>query len=244
MRLRRWIGAGIAAVVLAFPAGAGQVTVAVAANFLSTATLLADRFGEETGHRVALVHGSSGKLFAQIQAGAPYDVFLSADAERPARLVERGLAEPGITYALGRLALVQSGTGGDDWRAILNGPGRIAIADPDIAPYGMAAREVLIGLRGADWARDVVYGESVGQAFAFVATGNVDAALVGLAQANDFKGRLQAIVIPEKFHAEIRQDAVILTGATHRDAAAAFLTFLAGDGARALIRDAGYGIAE
>lgn len=244
MGLRHLLCVGITAIALPGAGWAGQITVAVAANFLTSAVDLAQQFEAETEHTVTLVHGSSGKLYAQIRAGAPFDVFLSADALRPADLVSEGLAQTAVTYALGRLALIRTIKAEGHWQDILQGPDRVAIADPDVAPYGIAARDVLMGVRGPDWARQVVFGDSVGQAFAFVVTGNAGTGLVGLAQANDFSGDMQVIEIPAEHHRPIRQDAVVLTATRDVKAATAFLDFLTGDTARAQIRDAGYGVVE
>jgi molybdate transport system substrate-binding protein len=222
---------------------AGQVTVAVAANFLTTAREIAEVFEADGGDNVVLVPGSSGKLYAQIIAGAPFDVFLSADVARPERLQRDGLDAPGgrLTYALGRLALVHRNPlkykSLDD---LLTQDLRLAIADPKIAPYGVAAADLLQSVRGADWRRGVVYGESVGQAFAFVATGNVDAGLVGLAQVRAFDGRLTVLPVPADRHAPIRQDAVLLARAADNPAARRFFDSLTTPGMREIIVNAGY----
>ena len=232
----------------ATPALADRITVAVAANFLTTARDISAAFSAETGHEVALVHGSTGKLFAQIVAGAPYDLFLSADAARPERLDQAGRVAPdGIRpYAIGRLALVhgqRTGPGALD--EILARPGlRIATADPAIAPYGAAARDVLRGVRGDDWRRDLVYGESVGQAFAFVATGNADAGLVALSQAMTYQGDLWVLSVPDDLHEPIRQDAALLKRAEGKAAARAFLEFLGTDFTRDILLAQGYEVPQ
>ncbi|MCG6902850.1 MAG: molybdate ABC transporter substrate-binding protein [Rhodobacter sp.] len=230
------------------PAFADRITVAVASNFLTTARDISAVFEAETGHEVALVHGSSGKLFAQITAGAPYDVFLSADRARPERLAETGRAVAGSVkpYAYGRLALVHGAkTAPATLDQILSRTDlRIAIADPAIAPYGVAAREVLREFRGPTWAQDLVYGESVGQAFAFVATGNADAGLVALAQAKTYQGDLWVLEVPEDLHDPIEQDAALLTRAGNNAAARGFLDFLGADFSRDLLIAQGYGVPE
>ncbi|KMW57436.1 Molybdenum ABC transporter, periplasmic molybdenum-binding protein ModA [Candidatus Rhodobacter oscarellae] len=238
----------LAAAGAARPAMAERVTVAVAANFLTTARDVAAVFSAQTGHEVDLVHGSTGKLFAQIRAGAPFDVFLSADAARPARLREVGeVAEGGIaTYAIGRLALVHGErTKPGTLDEILARPSlRFAIADPAVAPYGAAARDVLRAERGATWQSNVVMGESVGQAFTFVATGNVDAGLVALAQARTFEGDIWVLELPDARHAPIQQDAALLKRAAANPAARAFLEFLSAPFARQIISDAGYEVPQ
>lgn len=235
-------------VAMAQPALADRITVAVAANFLTTAQDISAAFSAETGHEVALVHGSTGKLFAQITAGAPYDVFLSADAARPERLAQAGrVAERGIRpYAIGHLALVHgAATEPGALDEILSRTGlRIAVADPAIAPYGAAARDVLRAFRGEDWRRDLVYGESVGQAFAFVATGNADAGLVALSQAMTYQGDLWVLPVPDDLHAPIRQDAALLTRAEASVTARAFLDFLGTEFTRDILLAQGYEVPE
>lgn len=226
------------------PARAETVTVAVAANALVPTRDIVAAFEAETGHEVALVPGSTGKLFAQISSGAPFDVFLAADEARPARLVSKGLARPEDRklFAIGRLALVHgAGTEQGEVTEVLARPGlRLAIADPAVAPYGMAARQVLTALRGGDWDRGLVLGESVGQAFAFVVTGNAGAGLVGLSQARTHGGTLWLAEIDPALHDPITQDAVLLARAEDNPAARAFFDFLDSDFARTILAEAGY----
>ncbi len=227
------------------PARADKVTVAVAANFLVTARNVVAGFEAETGHDVALVHGSTAKLFAQIVAGAPYDVFLSADTARPAALVANGLTAGLRTYAFGRLALVLRDPAATTLdTALARTDQRLAIADPMVAPYGVAAREVLQGVRGTDWAVNLVYGESVGQAFAFVATGNAPMGLVALSQTRQNAVTLQVIEVPDGRHTPLRQDAVLLIRAAGNPAAVAFFDYLDTAIARTMIAEAGYGVPE
>jgi len=248
MRLRLFIWLITVMGWLSGPVLAERVTVAVAANFLVPAQDIAAAFEAETGHDVTMVHGSTGKLYAQIVAGAPFDVFLSADVARPALLVEQGLApvKHWKTYAFGRLALVHgASTKPGLLDEILSRDRlRIAIADPDIAPYGMAARAVLQKFRGGNWDQNLILGESVGQAFAFVATGNVDLALVALAQARSFDGDLFTLEIPQTLHDPIQQDAVILNRASDNPAAIAFLNYLGGGFAIQSLQLAGYEVPQ
>jgi molybdate transport system substrate-binding protein len=234
----------IAWALIAAPAVARRVTVAVAANFLTTAEALAQGFEAETGDEVALVHGSTGKLYAQVVAGAPFDVFLSADADRPARLMTGGRALDTMPYALGRLVLVlrDAGNAGPLDDVLARTDLRLAIADPAVAPYGLAAREVLERVRGEGWRADLVFGESVGQAFAFIATGNVDGGLVAFSQTQDSAVALTQIEVPGDLHAPIRQDAVLLARAGGNATALAFFEYLGSPAARAIIADAGYGV--
>ncbi len=223
-----------------------EVTVAVATNFLSTAQDISAAFMDKTGHEVVLVHGSTGKLYAQIVAGAPYDVFLSADEDRPARLASGGFLVEGSpkTYAVGRLALVYrdaSITGLLD--DILSRQDlRVAVADPAVAPYGRAARSVIEKIRGSDWRDGIVLGESVAQAFAFVVTGNADVGLVALSLAMEHPDRIVFHEVPAAFHEAIRQDAALIIRREINRAAHAFYEFLDLPAAVEIMTAAGYGV--
>lgn len=245
MRRRRVaVGCFVALGLASAPvARAGEVHVAVATNFAKTARALAGTFAAETGHRAIVSDGSTGKLYAQIVHGAPFQVFLAADVERPRRLEAEGRAVAGtrFAYALGRLVLWSpdaarvlgaDALAGDDFRYL-------AIANPDLAPYGAAARELLeqLGL----WERlqrRLVRGEDVGQTFQFVATGNAELGLVALSQVSG-RGGSQWIV-PSDRYAPIEQQAVLLEPGRSEPAAHAFLDFLRGESARAQIERAGY----
>jgi molybdate transport system substrate-binding protein len=215
--------------------------VAVAANFQSTLDRLAAAYEAETGDRPVAVPGATGALYAQIVNGAPIDIFLAADAERPAALESSGLTSGRTLYALGRLALVDRGAATGDLMDRLAATDRIiAIAKPEVAPYGQAARAVLIAARGAaGWDVNVVMGESVGQTFAFVATGNAPLGFVALSQAGAVDFPATVTEIPADLYPEIRQEAVLLSRAA--PAAAAFFAWLTGPEARALIEADGYG---
>ena len=220
-----------------------DVLVAVAANFIRPAERIVTDFSEKHGGEVALVAGSTGKLYAQIRSGAPFDVFLAADQRRPALLEEEGLAVAGsrFTYALGRLALW---TAREDTElnadTIRRGDFRkLAIANPELAPYGEAAKEVLSRL-GAQLQERIVTAESVGQAFALAATGNADLGLVAAPQAQRaVHGSMWPV--PTHLHDPIRQDAILLTRAKENAVATTFVAFLQTD-ARALITRLGYGV--
>lgn len=237
--------------LLALPvAEAGQpVTVAVASNFADTASELATRFTADTGIPVRLVPGSTGKLYAQITNGAPFDVFLAADEARPRRLEDDGYTvhDARFTYAIGYLA-IWSTTLADCGRALRDpGAGHVAIANPDIAPYGYAAREYLVtqDLWNAVDER-LVYGENIMQAAQFVATGN--AAVGFIAAALLKQERLPrarcTLELPEGSYTPIRQDAVLLK----RDAGTAesrrFFDFLQSGVAREMIAASGYRVAR
>ncbi|MDE0693583.1 MAG: molybdate ABC transporter substrate-binding protein [Gammaproteobacteria bacterium] len=252
-RLRRVAPIAMVRVLAAFalplsaPAQGADVLVAVAANFVRPAERIVSDFAELHGADVALVAGSTGKLYAQIRNGAPFDVFLAADQRRPALLEDEGLALAGsrFTYAVGRLAL-WSGREDVEVHADMLRRGdfrKLAIANPELAPYGQAAREVLSRLGALVWAQErLVTAESVGQAFALAATGNADLGMVAAAQAQR-AGHGSLWLVPESLHAPIRQDAVMLARARDNAIAAAFVAFLRTD-ARAVIASLGYGVAS
>jgi molybdate transport system substrate-binding protein len=229
----------------AAPARAGEVHVAVAANFVKPLRAIAEAFQQETGDRVVVSEGSTGKLYAQIANAAPFEVFLSADAERPRRLLAEGHAVAGtdFAYALGRLALWSRDAARVQGPEALRGEFRhLAIANPELAPYGLAARETLakLGLWDALEPR-LVRGEDVGQTVQFVATGNAELGFVALSQiAGNADG--SRWLVPPNLHAPIEQRAVLLLPGRDAPAARAFLEFLKGDAARALIEAAGYGV--
>lgn len=248
-RLFRQPGAlGVLLLVLIPAARAEGITVAVASNFASVAEELAAAFEAETGHSVALSSASSGLLYAKIRQGAPYDLLLSADEARPARLEREGLGVSGtrFTYALGRLALwAPGGLPEGDAATVLQGADfrRLALANPELAPYGLAARQSLQALGLWESLRPrLVYGESVAQALALVATGNAPAGLVALAQLHEggLAGPGEQLVLPASLHAPIRQQAILLEGGAGNAAAPAFLDYLKSEAARSLIRARGY----
>jgi molybdate transport system substrate-binding protein len=239
--IRRW-SATLALCFSAVPALAGEATIAVAANFLSTAEKLAALYEYQSGDVIVLAHGSTGRLYAQIRNGAPYDLFLAADDVRPEALEQAGVAAERAPYALGRLALVSREAVGADLAGALRGR-RIAIADPAVAPYGEAALEAIeaIGLAASEV--DLVYGDSVGQVAALFATGNVDLALLAQSQVPFLGADISARDL-EGLYAPIRQDAVLLTRAADNPAAAGFFAYLLGDESAATIRADGYGVPE
>lgn len=230
------------------PATAAEALVAVATNFAEPMTRLAKNFERRSGHRLRIASGSTGQLYAQILSGAPYDVLLAADEERPARLEADGMAVEGsrFTYAHGRLALWCPACGKDaaDVRSVLEEGRfrRIAIANPALAPYGVAATETLGKLGLLERLRPrLVFGENIGQAHAMVATGNTELGFVAASQlvATDQHAGAWWLV-PRQCHSPIRQDAVLIARAEDNAAARAFLDYLRSDGARKLIAEAGY----
>lgn len=223
---------------------AGEVHVAVAANFASPAQQIAALFEQRSGHVVKLSVGSTGKLYAQIKNGAPFDVLLAADESIPTQLAREGLADPGFVYANGRLALWSAQPGLVDAQgAVLRRGGyrKLAIADPKLAPYGRAAQQALesLGLWSALQAR-LVTGESIAQAYQFAASANAELAFVALSQLSGKPQQGSVWPVPANLYSPIRQRAVLLLRAGDKAAASAFLTFLRGDQSAAVIRSFGY----
>ncbi len=224
------------------------MTVAVASNFLTVHEALATRFSAATGHEIRTVSGSTGQLFAQIRNGAPVDVFLAADRERPERIEVEGLGVAGtrFTYARGRLAVFGSEVAvpADAERLLRDGEfRRLAVANPSFAPYGQAARQALerLGL----WesvAERLVRGENVAQAYQFVATGAAELGFVSQSQV--IAAEVVHWPVPAELHDPIRQDAILLSHGADRSAARSFIDFLRTDEVRAVIVAGGYGIEE
>jgi molybdate transport system substrate-binding protein len=229
---------------------AGDVQVAAASNLAAVVEKLSAAFTRDTGHRAVVALGSTGKFYAQIRHGAPFEVLLSADAETPRKLVADGLArgETQFTYALGRLVLWSARAEVVDGRGeVLRQPGtgKLAIADPRLAPYGTAAVEVLQNLNVHEaWQPHLVTGESIGQAYQFAATGNARLAFIALSQVavNGRIPRGSSWVVPARLYTPIQQDAVLLNAGADNPAATAFLVYLRGNAARAILRNAGYGL--
>ncbi|MGB5494453.1 MAG: molybdate ABC transporter substrate-binding protein [Sedimenticolaceae bacterium] len=226
---------------------ADEVRVAVASNFAATLHRLAEDFSAATGHEVLISAASTGKHYAQISNGAGFDVFLAADATRPQRLEQEGIGVPGsrFVYAEGRLVLWVPGAQTlVDARSYLSQMAnrRLAIANPRLAPYGQAARQVLESWQLWTTLRPrLVQGENVSQALHYVASGNAEAGIVALTQVLSLAGARYGSyrVIPADLHAPISQQALLLR---EHPAAEAFLDYLRGARARALIREAGYGL--
>lgn len=229
-------------------AHAAEARIAVAANFAEPIKAVAAVLEKTTGHTLMISTGASGAFYTQIRNGAPFDVFLSADNERPAMLEKDGLAHPGtrFTYATGKLVLWSAKAGRVDPNgAVLKAAdlGKVAYANPRTAPYGAAAVQVLekLGLKDAITPK-LVQGESIGQAYNFVKTGNADVGFVALSQVIS-GGRLKEgsmWVIPQMNYDPIRQDAVLLKRGADNAAAKALLQLLQSPKGRDLIRSYGY----
>ncbi|AVO50201.1 molybdate ABC transporter substrate-binding protein [Melaminivora suipulveris] len=242
------LGAAALLWLCAAPARAAEVSVAVAANFTAPMQKIARMFEQDTGHTAQLSFGATGKFYAQIVNGAPFQVLLAADDTTPARIAREGLGDGAtqFTYAIGQLALWsrQPGTVDAQGKVLASGDWKhIAIANPRLAPYGVAAMQALdkLGLTARVQPR-VVLGENIAQAYQFVASGNAELGFVALSQVSE-DGRLRegsVWLVPAALHDPIRQDAIALKGAAGNPAVAALLQYLRGDRARAVIQSYGY----
>lgn len=239
---------GAAAAIVAFltvAASADQTNVAVAANFTEAANEIGAAFKAETGHEAVFSFGATGQLYTQITQDAPFEVFLSADNVRTVKAVDEGFAVKGsdFTYAVGRIVLWSADA------ALVKGEetlrtgtfAKIAVANPETAPYGAAAVEAMkaLGVHDGLQAR-IVQGTNIAQTFQFVETGNAELGFVALSQiaAGDKGSRW---VVPAELHTPINQDAVLLKKGEQSAAAKAFLDFLKGPAAAAIIEKYGYG---
>ena len=239
-----------AALALSAAAQAEVVQIAVAANFTAPARALAEIFARTTGHEAKLSFGATGAFYTQIKNGAPFDILLAADDERPIRLEKEGDTVPGsrFTYTIGQLVLWSAKPGLVDGEgAVLKGGNfnKIAIANPKLAPYGAAAVETMdkLGLAAALTPK-LVTGESIGQTYNFIATGNAELGFVALAQVLD-GGKLKSgsmWVVPAKYHAPIIQDAVILKRAAANPAAKAWMALMRSPTTQDFIRSYGYDV--
>ena len=238
----------ICSLLLSQSASAEEVQLAVAANFTAPMQKIAAEFEKDSGHKARLMFGATGKFYAQISNGAPFEVLLSADDETPARLEKDGLAVAGtrFTYATGRLALWSARAGYvDDKGDVLKKADfrHLSIANPKTAPYGAAAVQALgnLGLLPALEPR-FVQGENIAQTHSFIVSGNAELGFIALSQV--FRdGRLasgSAWIVPANLHEPIRQDAVLLAKGQSNPAAAALLKYLKGDKARSIIKSFGY----
>lgn len=231
-------------------AQAGEVQVAVAANFTAPMQRIAAQFEQDTGNKAVLSFGATGKFYAQIRNGAPFEVFLAADEETPAKLEHEGLGVSGtrFTYAVGKLALWSAKGNYVDARGDVLRAGRfahLAIANPKTAPYGAAAVETLTKLDLYERLKPkLVEGENISQAQQFVSSGNAELGFVALSQVWK-DGKLSsgsAWIVPSNLYSSIRQDAVLLKKGDANPAARALETYLKSDKAKAIIRAYGYGV--
>jgi len=249
--LRAWTPIWVVACVLWCRVGsAADVQVAVASNFAPPMERIAAEFAKDVGHRAVVSAGATGSLAAQIRNGAPFDVFLAADAKTPAALETDKLAVAGtrFTVAYGRLVLWSARPGFVDpaGEVLRRGAFRhLAIANPTLAPYGQAALEVLHALGLGDvLGPKIVQGENVAQTATFVATGNAELGFVALSQvvAPGHAAGGSSWVVPASLYSAIRQDGVLLTRGASNPAARALLDYLKSAKIKELLRDYGYGV--
>ena len=234
--------------LLSLSASAETVQVAVAANFTAPMQRIAADFEKDTGHKAQLSFGATGKLYAQITNGAPFEVFLAADDETPAKLEKELLIAPRsrFTYAIGKLVLWSAQDGYVDAKGEILKTGEfkhLSLANPKTAPYGAAAIEVLKNLGAFERLEPrIVQGENIAQAHQFVATGNAQLGFVALSQVYR-DGKITSgsgWIVPNAMYAPIRQDAAVLAKGLHNPAAKALADYLKTDKARAVIRSYGY----
>lgn len=244
-----WVAAAL--LLVAGRVQADEVSVAVAANFTEPMKRISAEFEKTSGHKVALSFGSTGKFYAQVKAGAPFEVLLAADDETPGKMEQEGLAVKGshFTYAIGKLVLWSAK------EAIVDGNGDIlkrgsfehlAVANPKLAPYGAAGVQTLQALGVYDAiAPKLVQGENIAQTYQFIVTGNALLGFVALSQVIGEDGKAKsgsAWIVPEKYYTPIRQDAVLLARGKDKTAAVELLTFLKTPYAVRIIQSYGYGL--
>ncbi|CAN5282221.1 molybdate ABC transporter substrate-binding protein [soil metagenome] len=237
--------AGAVSLMMGASALAAETKVAVAANFTEPAKEIAAKFEAKTGDKVVLSFGSSGQFYTQIANGAPFEVFLSADSERPTKAEADGLAVAGtrFTYATGRLVLWSKTPGLVDAKGAVLAKGgfeKLAIADPKAAPYGLAAVETLTKLKLYDTLKPkIVTGSSITQAFQYVQTGAAELGFVALSQVINEQGGSRWVV-PAKDHTPIDQQVVLLKTGADSATAKAFLQYLKSKDAKVIIKRYGY----
>lgn len=230
---------------------AGEISVAAAADLQFALRELSARFEKQTGHKVNVGYGSSGNFFSQIQNGAPFDLFFSADIEYPRKLEAAGLAEPGtlFLYAVGRLVIWTPSSSSADaakrgWDVLLNpSVQKIAIANPAHAPYGRAAVAAMKKVGIFDKAQSkFVYGENISQTAQFVESGNAQAGILALSLALSpaMKDKGSYWEIPAELHPPIEQGAIVLRGSAKKEVARAFLEFVRSAEGRAVLESCGF----
>jgi molybdate transport system substrate-binding protein len=248
--------ASIAVVLLWFAAdpAAQPIAVAAASDLQAVLPAVATRFERDTGHQVRVTFGSSGNFFTQIQNGAPFDVFLSADVDYPRRLERAGQAEAGslYEYAIGRIVIWTRNDSAIDLRgglAVLAGPGvrKVAIANPDHAPYGRAAVAALQREKLYDRVQaKLVRGENISQAAQFVQSGNADVGILALslALAPALKASGTYVEVPESLHPPIEQAAVVLAKSPRKVVAQQFVDYLKRPDIVSLLRSYGFALPQ
>jgi molybdate transport system substrate-binding protein len=246
MKLNRLI-ASLFAIASSSAALADEVPIAVAANFTAPMQKIAADFEKDTGHKVVASFGATGKFYAQIKNGAPFEVLLAADDETPTKLVSENAAVAGsnFTYAIGKLVLWSAKPGVVDEAGEVLKKGsfeHIALANPKLAPYGAAGIETMKALGAYDALQaKIVTAENIGQTYQFISSGNAELGFVALSQVlKDGKIEGSAWIVPAKYYTQIKQDAVILNNGKSKPAAEALMKYLKGDKAKAVIKSYGY----
>ena len=231
----------------ALPAHAEDISVAVAANFTAPMKLIAAEFEKDSGHKVVASFGSTGKFYAQIKNGAPFEILLAADDETPTKLVKEAVGQSGsqFTYAVGKLVLWSAKPGLVDGAGAVLKKGdfaHLALADPKLAPYGAAGVQTLKALGAYEAvAPMIVTAENITQAYQFISSGNAELGFVALSQVlKDGKIEGSSWLVPANLYTPIRQDAVVLEPGKGRAAVDALMKFLHGDKAKAIIKSFGY----
>lgn len=224
---------------------AGEVQLAVAANFATPIEAINKLFTTKTGHTVKVSLGATGQLYSQIQNGAPFQIFFAADKERPEKLVKEGKAVESslFVYSVGKLVLWSAKLKKLDEKVLENGEfAHLAIASPKAAPYGEAAKQALIKLGLWDKLQNkIVQGDSITQAYQFIATGNAELGFVALSQYNT-KPEGALWLVPQNLYQPLEQSAVLLKSAEKDEAALAYLDFFKTKEIRQLIGKFGYGV--
>lgn len=229
-------------------AHAETISVAVASNFTAPMQKIAAQFEKDTGHKAELSFGATGKFYAQISNGAPFGILLAADDKTPTKIAQEGKGDAAsrFTYSIGKLVLWSKQDGYVDANGEVLKTGKfqhVAIANPKLAPYGLAAEQTLTKLNLLDAIKPkFVQGENIGQTYQFAATGNAELGFVALSQVME-DGKIKAgsaWVVPAEMHEPIRQDAIVLNNAKDNVAAKALMDYLKGDKARAIISAYGY----
>ncbi|MCO6391579.1 molybdate ABC transporter substrate-binding protein [Aliihoeflea aestuarii] len=244
--MRHFVLAIATTALLGSAAHADSVNIAVAANFTDAANEIAAAFAQASDHEAILSFGATGQFYTQITQGAPFEILLAADDVRPAQSVEEGYGVDGtvFTYAIGQLVLYSSEEGKVIGAETLEAGDfqQIAIANPETAPYGKAAIETMEALGVYETLRPkIVQGQNIGQAYQFVETGNAEVGFVALGQVSQTDAGSRWLV-PQENYEPIRQDAVLLKTGEDNPAAEAFLEFLKGDEATAIIEKYGYAL--
>lgn len=233
--------------LLALPAHADEISVAVAANFTAPMKLIAAEFERDSGHKLVTSFGSTGKFYAQIKNGAPFEVLLTADDETPDKLMKEGAAVSGsaFTYAIGKLVLWSAKPGLVDGAGAVLKRGdfaHLSLAEPKLAPYGAAGVEAMKALRVYEAIQPkIVTAENITQAYQFISSGNAELGFVALSQVlKDGKIDGSSWLVPANLYSPIRQDAVILEKGRGKPAVDALMKYIRGDKAKAIIKSFGY----